>query len=418
MGSIDVVGGADGIAARCDDIRVLARHVGEAAADIARSALALHAYALDPGIDTAGAIDPHDLLCFHADLLDALDGPRGLTWCAAQLGTLDIGLRAAAEAYTAVDSLGTVTHDFTLGLIRLPAALVEAGPALVRGDVTHAAQRLFLADPELADTVIDALHLQGLIGAASAALPDGHPVLTSTGPDQTAAAGRPPRSLTAVLDGLEQRNERANGAIDVRILDGGGKRRVIVDITGTKTADPLPHKDVTGLLTDGKALVGQSTTYEAGVLAALRRAGVRREDDVMLVGHSEGGMVAATAARDASASGEFTVTHVITAGSPLGLIAAQVPKHVKLLALENAHDVVPHLDGVANPDRRNITTVTGDADCDGVVECHSIPGAYRSIAADVDASRDPAVRAFISSADEFLAADHVETRTYVVTRAR
>ena len=416
MGAIDVSGGADGIAADCDAIRSLARHVGAAAHEIAHASLALHLYAADPALVTAGAVDPHDLLCFHADLLDALDGPRGLTWCAAQLGALDLALRAAADAYELADTLRTSAHDLVRGAVRLPPALAEAGPSLLRGDLSGAAQHVLTADPELADIAIDALQLAGVIKTASAALPDGRPAIRSTGTDRAGAAGYAPRSLATVLDDLALRNDGPHGAVDVRILSGHGKRRVIVDITGTKTIDPLPHEDVTGLLTDGKALLGQPTTYEAGVLAAMRRAGVTRADDVLLVGHSEGGMVAATVARAAAASGEFTITHVVTAGAPLGLVAAQIPRSVQVLALENAHDVVPHLDGTANPDRRNVTTVTGDAGCTGVVDCHSIQSTYRSIAADVDASDDRSVRAFRSSAAEYLDADQVETQTFVVTR--
>jgi pimeloyl-ACP methyl ester carboxylesterase len=419
MGSIDVTGGTDGIEAACEDIRRMARRVGAAAVEIGRMAFDLHRYAVDPGICTAGAIDPHDLLCFQGELLDALDGARGLSWSAAELGGIDLELRAAAEAYQAADTIATDVHDVAKGIGRLPRALAESGRALVIDhDPVAAAQAVVTADPGLADVAIDALGITKWIAAAATAAPDGHAVLTATGTDHAGVAGTAPRNLEDVLDGLEQRNEGAPGAIDVRILTGHGRRRVIVDITGTKTASPLPGEDVTGLITDGKTLIGERSTYENGVLAALRRAGVTRHDDVMLVGHSEGGMVAVTTARDATSSGEFRITHVITAGAPIGMTAAQVPRGVKVLALENARDVVPHLDGVANPDRTNVTTVTDEADCDGVLDCHSIPGAYKSIAADTDASGNNSVRDFIGSADEYLTAGDVETRTYVVTRER
>src|SRR5207244_3061996 len=140
--------------------------------------------------------------------------------------------------------------------------------------------------------------------------------------------------------------------------------------------------------------------------------GVTRDDDVMLVGHSEGGLVAVTAARDAVRSGEFRVTHVVTAGSPIGLTADEVPRGVQVLALENAHDLVPHLDGTTNPDRPNVTTVTGDHACAGIIACHEIGESYRPIAGAVDASHNASIRTFLSSAQPYLNATEVQTKTF------
>jgi thioesterase domain-containing protein len=143
---------------------------------------------------------------------------------------------------------------------------------------------------------------------------------------------------------------------------------------------------------------------------------VRRTDEVMLVGHSEGGLVAVTAARDAVRTGEFAVTHVVTAGAPIGRTAAQVPASVQVLALENKRDLVPHLDGTANPDRRNVTTASS-AHGDGTVAGdHSVEGAYVPLAADVQASRDRSIRDFLRSADGYFRATKLETHTYQVQR--
>ena len=96
---------------------------------------------------------------------------------------------------------------------------------------------------------------------------------------------------------------------------------------------------------------------QRGIAEALALAGASAGDPVMLVGHSQGGMVAAQAAAD-SASGAFAynVIHVLTAGSPIGL--ADVPDDVQVLALENNNDVVPHLDSTDNPRSPNVTSVT------------------------------------------------------------
>ena len=170
----------------------------------------------------------------------------------------------------------------------------------------------------------------------AAALPVPPAVLSATGVDTSGVAGSPPRSVADLFAGLAQRDMSSSGSIDVRILGyADGSRRVVVDITGMKSVNPFALHDTTQPLSAAQDMFGLPSTYEAGVLAAMRAAGVRSSDDVMLVGHSEGGMVAVNAARAAVASGEYRVTHVITAGSPIAITAGRVPSSVKVLALEN-----------------------------------------------------------------------------------
>jgi pimeloyl-ACP methyl ester carboxylesterase len=109
--------------------------------------------------------------------------------------------------------------------------------------------------------------------------------------------------------------------------------------------------------TDLRAMAGLNTSYEEGVMQALDAAGVGPHTDVMLVGHSEGGIIAINTARDAVRSGRFRVTHVVTAGSPIGEVSDELPRSVQVLALENDDDVVPATDSADNPEDPNITTV-------------------------------------------------------------
>jgi pimeloyl-ACP methyl ester carboxylesterase len=64
---------------------------------------------------------------------------------------------------------------------------------------------------------------------------------------------------------------------------------------------------------------------------------------VIVVGHSQGGLVAAQLA----ASGDYRISDVITVGAPLHQV--ELPKEVKLVAVEHAEDVIPSLSGVAVP---------------------------------------------------------------------
>jgi pimeloyl-ACP methyl ester carboxylesterase len=200
------------------------------------------------------------------------------------------------------------------------------------------------------------------------------------------------------------------------VTGADGQRRAIVDVPGTKSWDPGRTDDVTSLSTNARALDGASTTYERGVLDAMTRAGVTNTDQVMIVGHSEGGMVAVTAARDAVRSGRFDVTHVVTAGAPIARSVGDLPESVRVLALENDHDVVPAIDGAANPASPNVTTVHFDVDTATVGGNHGLSTAYEAGAAETDASGDPSVHAFTDSAEGFLDGTDEDTQLYLITR--
>jgi hypothetical protein len=416
---VSVTGGSNGITANCADMLTLAGRFGAAGEDTLGAALSLHGYLAAPSVASSAVFDPIGFARFELELLGALDGWQGLSWAGLECAALDAELRAAAAAYAGAERLSTEVHDVVLGVAGfVPALTAGAAVLAATGDPISAAETVLADDPQLADVVVTALGVPPLLAAAGNRIPDGHGVVRHPGIDRSGAAGRPPRSLSDILRNLSQRDgDVHHGEIDVRILTmPDGSRRVIVDITGTKSWTPFPTRDVTSLTTNGRALVGRRTAYEGGVLAAMRRAGVRRTDEVMLVGHSEGGMVAVTTARDAARSGEFDVTHVVTVGSPIGRTVAAVPARVKVLALENTRDVVPHLDGVANPDRPNVTTVSSRHGDGTVVGDHDINGSYVAVASDVDASSNRSVRDFLGGARQYFQATTVETHTYQVQR--
>jgi pimeloyl-ACP methyl ester carboxylesterase len=137
-------------------------------------------------------------------------------------------------------------------------------------------------------------------------------------------------------------------------------------------------------------------------------------DPVMLVGHSQGGIVAARAANGFVAGGQYNVTHVVTAGSPVGRIP--VPDGVQMLSLENSGDIVPHLDAAENPASDNRTTVKFDNQSGTMGGNHAIGGNYVDAARQLDASTDPSVRRFRDSAGVFLGGSSVQTHQYTVER--
>jgi hypothetical protein len=85
-----------------------------------------------------------------------------------------------------------------------------------------------------------------------------------------------------------------------------------------------------------------SGSYRAAV-AAMHEAGITASDNVILVGHSQGGLVAAQLA----ASGQYHVSDVVTVGAPLHQV--EIPEEVHVVAIEHEEDVIPSLSGVAAP---------------------------------------------------------------------
>src|SRR5262249_49728147 len=155
----------------------------------------------------------------------------------------------------------------------------------------------------------------------STTYPDGEPVVTDGGVD-AAWSTTPPHGLGDIVDGLGHRNDTEPN-VDVRKVVGpDGTVAYIVDIPGTRVWNPPWQSTDSASDRGGRGgrMAGSETVLQKGVEDAMRRAGIGPNDPVMLVGHSQGGIVAARAAEAWAASGEFTVTHVVTAGSPVGRI--------------------------------------------------------------------------------------------------
>ncbi|PZS17226.1 MAG: hypothetical protein DLM57_08880 [Pseudonocardiales bacterium] len=414
---VSVSGGSNGIEAHYDEIVAMARRFGAVATDTAGAAVPLHGYLADPAIISSGLLDPGGAANFEADLLDALDGYHGLSAIAVQCSLIDAELRAAAILYQEADRLAIAVNDRVGGVAHLGPSAARAVALMMRtGNIPLSLQSVFTDDPALIDELMNA-GLITLDGFVAPLYLDGHAKLTDHGIDTSSVAVTPPRTLADVMTGLNLRNQGRSGEIDVRIVIGpDGTRRAIVDIPGTKTFDPTKVGDITGPSTNARSLVGVTTTYERGVLQAMQRAGVQPTDDIMLVGHSEGGMVAVQTALACASSGRFRVTHVVTAGAPVGLTLSKLPGSVRVLALENHNDLVPHLDGRANPDRVNVTTVTVNRGNGAILDDHDLATSYLPGAGDVDASNDPSIRSFLSGASGFFDATSVQTHTYVITR--
>jgi pimeloyl-ACP methyl ester carboxylesterase len=149
----------------------------------------------------------------------------------------------------------------------------------------------------------------------------------------------------------------------VEVPQPDGSSAWILELPGTQAWDPRPAANPFDLTTDVEAMAGEATMAAAGAAGVLATAQSRRGrfgagDPVMLVGHSQGGILAASLASDPQFRAAQRVTDVVTFGAPVSHFP--VPAGVHVLSVEHRQDPVPRLDGGRNPDRAGWVTVERD----------------------------------------------------------
>lgn len=199
----------------------------------------------------------------------------------------------------------------------------------------------------------------------------GAPTEVSTDPLRAGPFSPPlaqPTDLPSIMQGVTdsyQVGEGPGSHGDVRItrVDNGNGPAYIVSIPGTERwypdAGPMP-RDLSANL---NLMAGNPTAAAQSVRAAMEAAGIPPGSPVMLVGHSQGGIIAGTLASDPEFVRRFGVTNVVTYGAPIDQL--QLAPGVQALQVQHRFDLVPRLDlgGVTAtglPDSR-VQTVTLDS---------------------------------------------------------
>ncbi|MDQ0707612.1 hypothetical protein QFZ52_000264 [Arthrobacter woluwensis] len=159
-----------------------------------------------------------------------------------------------------------------------------------------------------------------------------------------------PTDLSNILRGVDAayddkgKEGTPDGAVRITEVDkhDGKGPAYIVSIPGTQPWNPLSGStanDVTGNLT---SIANGESTAGGSVELALEKAGVPQDAPVLLVGHSQGGIIAANLASDRDFTDKYNVTNVITYGSPVDTI--RVPNSIDTLAIQGSGDAVPRTD--------------------------------------------------------------------------
>jgi hypothetical protein len=235
-------------------------------------------------------------------------------------------------------------------------------------------------------------------------------------------ASRAPSSLADAMARVADLEAQPVALLAVQAVTGAdGVRRFVVELPGIRSlASRQQPQDLLGAV---DALAGDSSTYTRCVREALDSAGVPLGAQVMLVGHSDGGIVAMDLAHDPSFNGaRVDVTHVVAAGSPISSkLAALGSSPTRVLSVENVNDIVTHLDGIDSMDQpetaRRLSYQYSDDEHD--IGANHAGAEYADRMAVLADSPNPLMREFQASAQPYLptAADTATTTVFALTDA-
>ncbi|MDP9821564.1 PGAP1-like alpha/beta domain-containing protein [Nocardioides massiliensis] len=408
MGEYDGHGGAGGITARYDDMLAVADRL-DLSADVLREAGGeVRAVAFSPHLAEALVVAADKVAVVEGSLALATIAPGGADWEGVELEAFAKVVREGVELYRATDELlaeleedlwtaaGFVAGPALLGSLLLNPlgtgitgyllyenlddhpwlldALTTMAPGLLQGSALALLGPLAVLlgtdgrwpTGDYEDAIIGLQALAARFGL----LRDDVPFAFDRGPEghaydltgdrfieQLLLLERDQAYRTVVLgDGTEVQVPR----VHILPVQRDGQTAYVVQIPGTQVWDPVADPANRYDLTSNVTLMTQQerAIITEAVAQAMRDAGLSSAHPVMLMGHSQGGIIAAAIASDPALQREFGIDSVLTAGSPIGRFP--IPDDVAVLAIEHAEDAVPKLDAADNPDRPNWTTIVRD----------------------------------------------------------
>lgn len=224
----------------------------------------------------------------------------------------------------------------------------------------------------------------------------------------------PPRTAISLATRLKQAAETTDPSAyaEIRIERYGS--HVVVYIPGTQNWSLKAGSNPFDMTSNAHAMTtDQLSASQRAVQDALALAKVGSGDRVLLVGHSQGGIVAANIA---SAKQAYSVAGIVTFGSPIA--GKSIQPEVQMLAFEHSNDPVPKLDGQPNPIAKNLLTVTRRMDAPGLdspIEAHEMSG-YQQTAGQADLSRDLRLRAKLRWLADFVGDKRGRVEWYAASR--
>ncbi|CUR60665.1 conserved hypothetical protein [metagenome] len=395
----------------------------------------------DVDLLASSVLSPATFAAAEVAVLAATTGPDGILTESVGWEADALAIRGVVAMFQERDTLAEQSVDlldYALGRLvgtTLPVVALAAAPFLALPQTRGVSQRLGRDSLAWLEThpgatrhllngtggMLDGLGRGGLLAHPTPqdAATTLAPLLGCEGPARISPHEAPrqvvPRTVADLVSNLSLVNGSAeapqpDGAITVqRLTAPAGGARWILYAPGTDDRHPFHGGDaVRDLGSIAANAAGLPSTYGDGLYQALRTAGVGRDEPVLIVGHSLGGMLAIN---QLHRHPDYAITNVVTLGSPIA--GQDIPSGVRVLSLENRGDLVPLALGERNePTAQHVTVEFSDASTD--VE-HGL-GHYHSGAEAVDRSDDPAIVEQRAALGGFLTGAGASSQGFVITR--
>lgn len=339
---------------------------------LTRQALLVTQAVAEPWMLTNACFDPLGAVRAEKAIVVAAGAPHGIAALAARLAADSVALEAVVVKEQFVDDLpGRQIERLESALVAAPfrfpltpaatihqawqaftgfggAMLGYASPYTEPLWALFAPSILFKADV-VARRPVEVDPLVGLpLSTISSAAPEGSGGV-STSRYLPLWHNTPPKSVGGLVHRIANLERWPDASLAVDAVTGAdGVTRYVVELPGIRhlgaSSDP---QDLTGAVS---AMVAPSTGYTRCVREALDAARVPVGAQVLLVGHSQGGIVAMDLAGDPTFNGgRVKVTDVVAVGSPISVKRVAAGSGTRVFSVENVNDVVVHLDAVASP---------------------------------------------------------------------
>lgn len=216
-----------------------------------------------------------------------------------------------------------------------------------------------------------------------------------------------PQGVDALLARVPQNSDQ----VRIDTIERDGALTYVVYISGTRDFSPVAGGEPWDLTSGFHALRGgEESGSERAVRAAMDDAGILHGDNVVLVGHSLGGLTAMRIAE----SGDFAVSDVVSVGAPIHKVSLDASTRVTVL--EHTDDLIPAVSGVAVASSAVTIRSAFGRSTTGLWGAHDM-SSYRSTAREIDRSGDPVLVDRRTSLERATQGERVTSRWFRATRA-
>lgn len=211
------------------------------------------------------------------------------------------------------------------------------------------------------------------------------------------ATGHAQSTISKNIEWFDEQNKKTPGGVQITKTIENGVARYVVNIPGTTEWTPDAKNHPLDLSSNIESMYHDDSTGTEYVLAAMEAAGIKAGDDVVLMGHSQGGIVASALASRHDFVNRFKVRGVVTMNSPTA--HNKILPGIPTLHIENKPDAVTSLDAKEVPVTKDRVQLVGTAPKESVHNPHDV----LSSKVILDANRgQPSVDKVVSEIEKYL----------------